>query len=155
MTKSDHTHRENQLPRILVAYARQFWRGLLLLALALSLVLFPFGWLGEQWPAFGFWIDWLFATELAHAIGHVCIFFGLGLLVLGLFPWLRTRPLFYLGIMLLVAIGQEGVQLSYKQRALVFDDVRDLLVDLLGIMLAFLVVWFWQRRNDHAQTVRR
>jgi glycopeptide antibiotics resistance protein len=155
MTKSDNARREDQLPRILVVYARQFWRGLLLLALALLLVLFPFGWLGEQWPAFGFWIDWLFATELAHAIGHGCIFFGLGLLLLWLFPWLRTRPPLYLGITLLAAIGQEGIQLSYKQRALVFDDLRDLLVDLLGSILAFLVVWFWQRRNDHAQSVCR
>jgi glycopeptide antibiotics resistance protein len=150
MLKVDNTARKNRLPRFLTAYSARLRRRRLLLVPAVLLVLFPFGRLAEQWPAFGFWLDRVFATELAHAIGHGAIFFALGMLLLGLFPGLCLRLHLYLGLLLSVALGQECLQLLYKQRVPAFDDARDLLIDLLGIMTAFLVVWIRQRRNPHA-----
>lgn len=118
---------------------------------ALVLVLFPFRWLGVFWPAVGYWIDWVFSTELAHAIGHAIMFFILGMLLLVLFGFLRTRLRLYLGLMLLVGMGQECFQLLYKQRPWAYDDVRDLVVDMVACVLAFWIVWGWNklRRSGH------
>lgn len=111
----------------------------------LMLVLFPLGWLGTHWPALGAIINRLFATPEAHTIGHMVCFFILGLALLITFPRLHTRPDSYIGLMLVASIGQEAFQILYKQRPVVLDDVRDLVVDTVAVMLAFAVVWSWQR----------
>ena len=46
---------------------------------------------------------------------------------------------------MLAGVGQEFFQMLYKQRLLLFDDSRDLLTDLAGIILAFVIVWSWQQ----------
>jgi hypothetical protein len=116
------------------------------LLVLLSLTLFPFGWVGELWPAFGRGIDQAFPTDGWHAIGHAGLFFMLGLAALWVLPQLRTRPLRYLGLLMLIGVGQEFFQMLYKCRLLLFDNSRDLLTDVVGVLLAFVVVWFWQRR---------
>jgi len=115
------------------------------LLILLGLTLFPFGWLGELWPAFGYGLDRVFATDGRHAIGHAALFFLLGLLALVVVPSLLARPWRYLGLLLLAGVGQEFFQLLYKGRLLIFDDSRDLLTDLVGIALAFVVIWSWQQ----------
>ena len=40
------------------------------LIVMLALTLFPFGWLGELWPAFGHGLDLVFSNDQRHAIGH-------------------------------------------------------------------------------------
>jgi hypothetical protein len=67
----------------------------------------------------------------------------LGLLALAAFPALRRRPWRYAGVLFLAGIGQEALQLLYKQRPLAFDDARDLATDLVGLLTAFVVVWAW------------
>ena len=116
------------------------------LLVLLSLTLFPFGWVGELWPAFGRGIDHTFPTDGWHALGHAALFFMLGLAALWVLPQLRTRPRRYLGLLMLIGVGQEFFQMLYKGRLLLFDNSRDLLTDVAGILLAFAVVWFWQRR---------
>ena len=125
---------------------QRFWPLLLLLAL----VLFPFGWLGEQIPGFGLFLGWLFASAREHAIGHTLLFLLLGLAALFTFPGLARRPWHYLGLMLLVAIFQEGFQLLYKARPLVFDDFRDLVTDMIGSLLALglIRVWRWKKHQN-------
>ena len=125
---------------------QRFWPLLLLLAL----VLFPFGWLGEQIPGFGLFLGWLFASAREHAIGHTLLFLLLGLAALFPFPGLARRPWHYLGLMLLVAIFQEGFQLLYKARPLVFDDFRDLVTDMIGSLLALglIRVWRWKKHQN-------
>src|SRR5213593_2418364 len=86
------------------------------LLVLLALTLFPFGWLGELWPAFGRGIDQLFPTDGWHAVGHASLFCLLGLVALTVLPQLRARPLRYLGALLLVGIGQEFFQMLYKGR---------------------------------------
>jgi hypothetical protein len=115
------------------------------LLVLLALTLFPFGWLGELWPAFGRGLDIVFSTDSRHAIGHAALFCTLGLLALVVFPILHGRPWRYLGLMLLAGVGQEFFQLLYKRRLLLFDDSRDLLTDLAGLVVAFAVVWAWRR----------
>src|SRR3982750_3701374 len=76
------------------------------LLVLLLLTLFPFGWLGELWPAFGRALDQMFPTDGWHAVGHTTLFCLLGLVALTILPQLRARPLRYLGVLLLVGIGQ-------------------------------------------------
>jgi hypothetical protein len=122
-------------------------RALLRLALVsilLVLILFPFEWLGAWWPAFDHALGTTFATEIDHAIAHATLFAILGLLVLMLFPALQWHARRYFGLLVLAGMGQETLQLAFKQRALAYDDMRDLLVDLLGLALAFVLVRLWQ-----------
>jgi hypothetical protein len=116
------------------------------LLVLLSLTLFPFGWVGEVWPAFGRGIDQAFPTDGWHTIGHAALFFLLGLAALVVLPQLRARPGRYLALLMLIGVGQEFFQMLYKGRLLLFDNSRDLLTDLVGILVAFVVVWFWRPR---------
>ena len=115
------------------------------LLVLLALVLFPFGWLGELWPAFGRGLDQVFSTDGRHAVGHASLFCLLGLAVLVVLPHLHARPVRYLSMLLLVGVGQELFQMLYKGRLLLFDDGRDLLTDLAGIVVAFAFVWCWRQ----------
>jgi hypothetical protein len=124
----------------------QRWQALL--AGLTAFILFPLGWLGAQWPAFGRLLDAVFATDAAHMAGHAALFTLLGLLVLGRFPALLDRRWNYAGL-LLAGVGQECFQLLYKQRGLAFDDGRDLLIDLVGLAIAYALArgWRWAREK--------
>jgi hypothetical protein len=61
-------------------------------------------------------------------------------------PQLRARPVRYLSLLLLIGVGQEFFQMLYKGRLLLFDNSRDLLTDLVGTLVAFVVVWVLRRR---------
>lgn len=113
----------------------------------LALILFPFGWLGRLWPAFGRGLDTVFATDARHAVGHSSLFCLLGIAVLAAWPALRERPWRYLGLLFLAGIGQEFFQMLYKGRLLLFDDSRDLLTDLAGLLAAFVIVRYWENRS--------
>lgn len=117
------------------------------LLVLLALTLFPFGWLGTLWPAFGRGLDVVFSNDGRHAIGHAALFCLLGLVALLALPRLREMPWRYLGVMLLAGVGQEFFQMLYKGRLLLFDDSRDLLTDLVGLLVAFAIVWGWERRS--------
>src|SRR4029078_4876598 len=90
-------------------------------------------------------IEALFPTNRAHAVGHSVMFFTLGLCALLVLPWLRSYTAAYLILMFTVALGQEAFQLLYKQRPIVFDDIRDLGVDLVAIAAAFGAIRLWHR----------
>ena len=109
----------------------------------LAITLFPMGWLGRQSPVVGDLIETLFPTNRAHAVGHTVMFFTLGMCMLLVLPWLGRHAAAYLVLMLAVALGQEAFQLLYKQRPILFDDIRDLGVDLVAIAAAFGAVRLW------------
>jgi hypothetical protein len=125
----------------------RLWPLLALLALAL----FPFGWIGEIWPAFDTLLGDMFRTVLAHAIGHALIFTVVGLALLLTFPGLQARPLRFLALIVLAGIAQETFQLLYKQRPLEPDELRDLATDMVGGFLALAIVrsGAWLRRFRH------
>jgi hypothetical protein len=88
-------------------------------------------------------IETLFPTNRAHAVGHALMFFALGLCALLVLPRLRAHAAAYLAGLSAVALGQEAFQLLYKQRPIVFDDIRDVGVDLVAGAAAFLAVRLW------------
>ncbi|MEN9938273.1 MAG: hypothetical protein RLZZ387_4852 [Chloroflexota bacterium] len=118
--------------------------------------LFPIGWLGEVYRPVGRVLDNHFGSVTAHAVAHALIFFLLGLALLGAFPVLRARPLLFFGVVLLFALGQEGLQLLYKQRPLVYDDFRDLVVDGTGAAAAYALFRALgaNRTKDSTSTLR-
>jgi|GEM_PF-1068532 hypothetical protein len=105
---------------------------------ACALVLFPFDWLADVWPTYGRLFDVVFASVQAHLIGHATIFLLAGALVLFALPGLRRHPLRYLGIMLLGAVAEEGLQSLAKRQLPTIWDGRDLLLDLIGFSAAYL-----------------
>ena len=109
-------------------------------ALAGILVLFPFDWLAEVWPAYAALFDRVFVNARAHMVGHATLFGIAGLLVLYAFPALRARPGRYLLVMALGAVGQEALQALAKREMPTIYDGRDLLLDLVGFVAAYLVV---------------
>lgn len=116
-------------------WKRWLWLSPALLAVVLAL--FPFDWLDEVWPAYAVVFRIVFATALAHEIGHATVFLLAGLLVLLSFPGLRRRPVLYLVVMVLGALSQEALQSLFKQSLPDIWDGRDLLLDLVGFALAY------------------
>ncbi len=112
--------------------------------LGLAVVLFPFDWLANVWPAYASLFDVVFATPLSHEIGHATMFFLISLLALLSVPALSQRPALYFGLLLLVAVGQEAIQALAKQQLPTIYDGRDLLMDLTGIVIAYLVALAWR-----------
>jgi len=123
-----------------VCQSRLFW-GALLVA---TLVLFPFDWLSEVWPAFGSLFDRVFVSAREHALGHTVVFLIAGLLVLWALPHLcRFPPVLFIGIMMVGAVGEEFFQGLSRWRLPERADVRDLGFDTLGWVLAYLLAWIW------------
>ena len=112
---------------------------------AVVVVFFPFEWPVTVWPAYALVFDWVFATALAHAIGHTIVFLLAGLLVLNSMPRLRQYPLFYFVMMVLGSLGEEFLKLFVLNRWLapLVSDVRSLSFDTLGFVLAYLLLWGW------------
>lgn len=120
-----------------------------------AVVLFPFDWLSEAWPAFGAVFDRVFVTARDHAIGHTTLFFLLGILALLSLARLRLHPLIYSGLLVPMALGQEALQSVFKQEAPRIGDARDLFFDLLGWSLALGLIGLWYAvRGSGARSAR-
>lgn len=120
------------------------WPLLALVALALV----PYGWIAEANPWMQPIVYGLFATEAAHAVGHSLIFFVIGAALLYMFPDLAERPGRFLGLILLIGVGQEGLQLLYKGRGLILNDITDLGIDLVGASLALALTRLARRAGS-------
>jgi hypothetical protein len=127
----------NQKPNALRTIVMRLWP----LAIGLVLVLFPFDWLSNVWPAYRQVFDQVFVGAREHHIGHSTLFFIVGLILLLSFPALRTRPLLYFGLMISAAIAQELVQDLFKFVLPDLTDGLDLLFDAVGFTIAYLIVW--------------
>jgi hypothetical protein len=130
----------NQKPNLLKTIVMRLWP----IAIGLVLVLFPFDWLTNVWPAYRQVFEQVFVGAREHHIGHSTLFFIVGLLVLINFPALRSRPLLYFGLLISAAIAQEVVQDLFKFVLPDLTDGLDLLFDTVGFTLAYLVVWGWR-----------
>ncbi len=111
---------------------------ILVLILLIATALFPFGWLATVWPGFSVVADFIFGTEIAHIIGHFAVFALIGADVLLLFPSLRQHFWLYCGLMFLLGVIQEFLQIaSFKHIIPAFDEVLDLTMDMLGAVAVF------------------
>ena len=118
---------------------------LLILILFIATALFPFGWLATVWPGFSVVADFIFGTQVSHIIGHFAVFVLMGGGVLLLFPSLRHRFWLYFGLMLLLGLTQEFLQIaSFKHIIPAFDEVLDLTMDMLGAATIFFV---WRKQT--------
>lgn len=117
-------------------------RRLILLSALIGIAVFPFGWLTAFWPPMITFNATFLPNELAHNLGHFGLFGALGFVLLASVPWLRQRPGPYLAGMLAIGLTQEGLQLLYKRRGVAFNDLSDLLIDLMAAMIVFLL---WQQ----------
>lgn len=122
-----------------------------LLAVVVSLALFPFGWLTGLSPLAQAVGAALFSTEAAHAVGHSLIFMAIGVMLLLAFPSLRRRPGRYVALILAVALGQEGFQLLYKGRGVALNDLTDVGIDLVAAGLV-LALWYSRLNDERGQT---
>ena len=123
-------------------------RPFLILALLLFIAtaLFPFGWLATVSPGFNAVANFIFGTQIAHIIGHFAVFVLMGGGVLLIFPALRQRFWLYFGLMLLLGIMQEFLQIaSFKHIIPAFDEVLDLTMDMLGAATAFYI---WRKQIE-------
>lgn len=102
----EQSHHENQRPNVLRSIVIRIWP----FAIGAVLVLFPFDWPGNIWPAYQQVFERVFIGAREHYIGHSTLFFIVGLILLLSFPGLRTRPVLYFGLMISAAIAQELVQ---------------------------------------------
>ena len=119
------------------------------LLLFIFLALFPYGWLAERWWLFGWVTDFIFATELAHVIGHLILFAAVGTAVLHTFPRLQRHPRLYFTLIFWLGLAQEILQLvSFKQRPFAANELLDITVDLLGAFIAF----YWMTRDWRLKT---
>jgi hypothetical protein len=123
-----------------------------LVALTL-LVLLPYGWIAEHLAWLDALVELLFATEAAHALGHAVAFAAVGSALLWIFPGLLERPWGYLGLALLVALGQEGLQLITKGRGVVLNDLTDIGTDLVAAGLIFALARRAARRGAGSDAV--
>jgi hypothetical protein len=130
----------NQKPNVLRTIVARLWP----LAIGVVLVLFPFDWLGNVWPAYRQLFEQVFVGAREHHIGHSTLFFLVGLIVFLSFPALRTRPLLYFGLMISAAIAQELMQDLFKFVLPDLIDGLDLLYDVVGFAIAYMIVWGWQ-----------
>ena len=128
--------------------------GLLFLILGfIGITLFPYGVLAEQSELVWFVIYRIFASELSHFVGHFLIFCLIGTAILLLFPKLFRFPIFYLSLMLNMAILQELLQLAtFKRRPINLGELKDLSVDIAGAVFIFYLLYFlYYRRQPGAE----
>lgn len=117
-----------------------------ILSLVAILVLFPFDWLTDVWPAYASLFDQVFRTARDHAVGHATLFLIAGGLMLLVFPALVGHPWRYAGLMALAALSQEAVQILARQAwPPSVWDARDLFFDTIGWSLALGMGWLVAR----------
>lgn len=107
----------------------------LLVLVVLTLV--PYGWIAEHSPLVRRLVYGLFSSEAAHWVAHALTFAAIGAAMLVRFPRLLGRPWVYLGLILLIALGQEGLQLIYKGRGVIANDIFDIGLDLAAAFGTF------------------
>lgn len=118
------------------------------IALAMGCVLFPFYWLSTAWAPFGHLFSLIFATPQAYIAGHVILFCLVGLIMLTAMPALRKHAQLYILGLMLGAFSEEIIQILVNAHPGLHKDARNLLLDLCGILLAYLLWQSWRFSNE-------
>ena len=110
-------------------------------AVLIALALTPYGLVAEHFPAFGYVVDVLFSSQLAHFVGHMGIFFLMGTAVLLVFPKLQQKPQLYFALMGILAFLQEFLQLvTFKHRPVDGGDIFDWVTDMTAATIVYCVI---------------
>lgn len=116
-----------------------------IIALVLLLLLAPLQWVLYKWPPLRDWINEQFPAQAEHAAGHILIYSGLGIFLVVMFEGLQRRWWLYLGAILLISLCHEVIQSMTKAAPDVRDSLVDSLFNLIGALLAYLVVRLYTR----------
>jgi hypothetical protein len=112
-----------------------------IVAALIVLVVLPHQWLAEQWSIFAGVFN-PFCLRVGHTVGHLLVFAVLAAALVVLVPAFRRRPWLLLPVALAIGLGQEFVQLIYKQRLPGGDEIHDLTMDLIAAgVVAGVVTW--------------
>jgi hypothetical protein len=96
----------------------------------------------------------IFATPQAYFAGHVILFCVVGLIMLLSMPTLQKHAHLYILCLMLGAFAEEIIQILINAHPGLHKDGRNLLLDLCGILLAYLLLRVWQgwRYKDKNKT---
>lgn len=129
------------------------WAGAALL-LWLAGILFPMAWASRSDSLWNEWFNRVFAPAWVHIILHAAMY---AVLVLGM-RWIlaeRLRKVWIWGIVLVVAFAQEGLQLWGAGRLPGWGEGFDLLVDVSGAAIGWMIWRLLQgRQKDSTDEVK-
>lgn len=117
-------------------------------------ILFPMAWLGNFWGGYRQVFNVLFAPEWMHWLMHAVLYAGLAVLLVLVFglPLTRRTVALVLGIVLLVGLIQEGMQLFSGVQVVSWNSIFDLGVDLIGAGIGLGVVWGIRKASEVRKT---
>lgn len=109
----------------------------------IGLAMVPYGWAAGYSSKASLIVYGVLGGAMTHIIGHFMLFALMGTAVSLLLPRLLKHPTLYFGLIFLLGVLQEFLQLvTFKQRPISFDDVFDVAVDLTGAAVAY---WLLRR----------
>jgi VanZ family protein len=117
-------------------------------------ILFPMAWLGKFSARYQQIFNAIFAPEWMHWLMHAALYAGLAILLVLVFglPLTRRTVALVLGIVLLVGLIQEGMQLFSGVQVVSWNSLFDLGVDLAGAGIGLGVVWGIRKASEVRKT---
>ena len=112
-------------------------------------ILFPMAFLSRAWPAFGEVFRAVFSPEWMHILMHAGLYGVLGFLLIRQLHVVRGAALASaLAVLLVVAVLHETLQVvSAGAWPGWWEELKDLLVDLLGGCAGIGAGWLWASRG--------
>ena len=124
-------------------------RLLAVVAVLLGIVLFPYGWLANNWGFMRQVEDAFFGPEWTHWLGHVVMYGALTTAVLIVFPQFLNQPRRYFGLVFTIGLIQETIQLiTFKHHLFTTNELFDLIVDLIAAGIVFAVAKIISRQRQ-------
>jgi hypothetical protein len=112
-------------------------------------ILFPFAAMTRFSDVYATGFNFMFKTQAAHIVMHSLLYAALAWLVMSLLPvpFCRKKYLFCLGLVLLVAILQEGIQSLSVSYFGVRDSLFDIGVDLAAGNIPWVISTIAKKRQ--------
>lgn len=125
-------------------------RKVFILLLWLLGMLFPMAWLGNFSGNYRQVFNFIFAPEWMHWLMHATLYAGLVILLMIVFslPSNQQSTLLVLGIVVLVGVIQEILQLLSAVQIVSWNSLFDLGIDLIGAALGLGVVWGIRKASE-------
>jgi len=129
-------------------------KKIVLLLILLVGILFPVASLARGTGRFGTVFNTLYKSETAHILTHIALFGALALVAFSLFSKrpLHQAVLFTMGIILLVGVAQETIQMYSINRFDLAASFFDLCVDLAGGSMLLLINLIVKKRTNEILT---